>query len=65
MIVAAFAAASLAASFVAFEAAIAVVPNRTPEGYGLMPIGQLGFSLLVGPVVGAFAAVFVARRLQR
>jgi len=39
-----------------FEVAITLFPARTPEGNGLMPIGQAGFALIVGSLVGLFAA---------
>jgi hypothetical protein len=51
-----FLVALLPAWFVTFELAIWLVPNRTPEGYGLMPIGQAAFSLLAAPVVAALLA---------
>ncbi|MBK6694194.1 MAG: hypothetical protein IPG50_18605 [Myxococcales bacterium] len=48
---------------VAYFAALLVVPNRTAEGHGLMPIGQVAFAMAVGPVLGAAAAYLLARRL--
>ncbi|MFO0671832.1 MAG: hypothetical protein U0235_19785 [Polyangiaceae bacterium] len=63
LVLLAFAVAALIGAFVAFELALIVVPNRTPEGYGLMPIGQLGFALLVAPFIGYVGARLVASRL--
>jgi hypothetical protein len=34
----------------------------TRQGYGLMPIGQVGFAMLAGPVLGLVAGVLVARQ---
>ncbi len=50
---------------VVFWIAITIVPSRTAEGYGLMPIGQAALALLAGPILGGIGAALVARRLPR
>ena len=47
-----------------FSLAIAVVPNRTPDGHGLMPIGQAMFSTLAAPLTGIVAVLLVRRRTR-
>lgn len=42
--------------------AITLYPARTPEGYGLMPIGQVAFSILGAFVAGVIAVVLTLRR---
>jgi len=46
---------------VLYMLAITVVPNRTPDGHPVMPIGQVGFAILGAPVAGAVAGYFAGR----
>ena len=44
-----------------YAVAITLFPARTPDGHALMPIGQAGFALFVGPLVGTLAASRASR----
>ena len=46
---------------VLFEAAILLVPARTPDGHPVMPIGQAAFAIVFAPVLAAVTAYFAAR----
>ena len=56
---------ALAATPAAYFLAITVNPTLKPDGHRVMPIPQVGFALLVGPLLGLVAAVLVALKRRR
>ena len=61
----AFVIVSPAAAFLAFFLAVTIAPPYTPEGYAVMPTGQLLLALLLAPFIGALAAALVGRTRSR
>ena len=42
--------------------AVTLAPPITPDGHRVMPIGQVGMALMVGPLLGLLAGLLAGQR---